>query len=139
MKNKEAKVAVKVVAKTTGYGRLKVGKTYKVLSPYNDGSKYIFVLDETNDINGYHIRNFSNVSKRKKSIEKSEWDGKQVRVRSAGAGSDFMGGTWTVIYRLPSKGSSSLAIRKELRGKYLVMNDGGGSCMYVTEAELELA
>lgn len=58
MKNTQGKIAKKVFATTNGYGRLTKGKSYRVIYPSTDGNKYIFVLDETNCINGYHIRNF---------------------------------------------------------------------------------
>jgi hypothetical protein len=58
MKNEEAKTANHVTAATSGHGRLKKGKTYYVHYQSTDDTKYLFVLDETNNINGYHIRNF---------------------------------------------------------------------------------
>lgn len=61
MKIQDAQNITKVVAKTTGYGRLKVGKEYAVVHAATKGTKYIFVLDETNNINGYHIRNFGSL------------------------------------------------------------------------------
>lgn len=58
MELKHAKNAVRVVAKTTGYGRLKKDKGYAVIHTATLGNKFVFVLDETGNVNGYHIRNF---------------------------------------------------------------------------------
>jgi hypothetical protein len=55
MKIKTAKEVTTVKAKSTGYGRLTPGRSYEVWYP---GNRYVFVLDDTNNVNGYHIRNF---------------------------------------------------------------------------------
>lgn len=58
MKIKLALKINEVIAKNQKNGRLVKNKKYKVIYPATYGTKYIFVLDETNNVNGYHIRNF---------------------------------------------------------------------------------